>query len=192
VLSDSLTVIGYNAFGNCDALTSIEIPDSVITIEGYAFYNCPLLSEVTFGENSKLTTIDKRAFGECWKITKLDIPDGVTFIGNEAFGNTRIKSLTIPEGLTEILFIPVSGIYDAINGPLSSVSLTTLYLPSTLTKLDIYAMRNSRNLTSIYFNGTVQMWQNVEKGDNWDYNTGEYTVYCTDGQISKDGTVTYN
>jgi hypothetical protein len=32
----------------------------------------------------------------------------------------------------------------------------------------------------------------ITKGTDWDASTPDYTIYCTDGAISKDGTATYN
>ena len=40
----SVTGIGYEAFYNCDSLTSIEIPNSVTSIGDEAFYNCSSLT----------------------------------------------------------------------------------------------------------------------------------------------------
>ena len=39
---------------------------------------------------------------------------------------------------------------------------------------------------------TLEQWNAIEKGVDWDLDTADYTIYCTDGQIAKDGTVTYN
>ena len=47
----------YGAFSNCSALTSIEIPASVETIEAAAFKGCSSLATVTFEKGSQLKTI---------------------------------------------------------------------------------------------------------------------------------------
>ncbi len=47
----------YGAFSNCEALTSIEIPASVETIEAAAFKRCYNLRTVTFEKSSQLKTI---------------------------------------------------------------------------------------------------------------------------------------
>jgi len=41
-ISDSVTSIGYRAFGNCSSLTDITIPDSVTNINDFAFLESPL------------------------------------------------------------------------------------------------------------------------------------------------------
>ncbi len=38
---------------------------------------------------------------------------------------------------------------------------------------------------SIYFDGTKAQWNAIEKGEGWSYYTGNYTIHCTDGTISK-------
>ena len=47
----------YGAFSDCTALTSIEIPASVETIEASAFMNCSSLTTITFEKGSQLKTI---------------------------------------------------------------------------------------------------------------------------------------
>ena len=47
------------------------------------------------------------------------------------------------------------------------------------------------SLTNINYVGTVEQWNTIVKNTSWNKNTGTYTVYCTDGEITKDGTITY-
>ena len=77
----------YGAFSDCTALTLIEIPASVETIEAAAFQGCSSLATVTFEKGSKLKTIDGYAFSCCWALTTVDMSacTQVTKIRDEAF-----------------------------------------------------------------------------------------------------------
>ena len=82
----------YGVFSDCTALTSIEIPASVETIEAAAFLHCSRLADVKFEEGSKLSAIEGYccgygcygAFLGCPLIT-IDIPASVQTIGEAAF-----------------------------------------------------------------------------------------------------------
>jgi hypothetical protein len=54
------------------------------------------------------------------------------------------------------------------------------------------AFKNCTSLTKIDFSSKVEDWYKIEKGEGWDDNTGEYIIYCLDGQILKNGTVIYD
>lgn len=64
-LPAGLTELGQ-AFGNCDLLTSIVIPDGVKEIQGSTFNKCTALESVTFG--SEITDINDLAFNQCTAI----------------------------------------------------------------------------------------------------------------------------
>ena len=100
-IPDSVTTINYRAFIWCSSLASIVIPDSVITIGEEAFKWCEGLTSVTMG--SSVTTIDIDAFYGCSSLTSIVIPDSVTTIGEEAFMWCEgLTSLTIGSGVTTI------------------------------------------------------------------------------------------
>lgn len=69
-------------------------------------------------------------------------------------------------------------------------NLQKIKIPSCLTVIGRGAFADCINLSDIIYNDAVEKWQKIEKREFWDDNTGNYTVHCTDGDISKDGTVT--
>lgn len=82
----AVTVIGEEAFFNCPLLTGdLIIPNSVISIEGYAFAGCDGFSgTLTIG--SSVNNIGKFAFWLCGSFTGgLTLPDSLTTIGENAF-----------------------------------------------------------------------------------------------------------
>jgi len=52
-------------------------------------------------------------------------------------------------------------------------------------QLSKYAFDSCANLNTITFDGTVEQWDAIEKDSYWDTFTSNYTIYCTDGTISK-------
>ena len=74
------------AFGNCENMSEIKIPDSVQYIGEGAFYCCTGLEAVDFGNGIK--SIGREAFMWCVNLSDIAIPDSVTKIGKDAFSNT--------------------------------------------------------------------------------------------------------
>ena len=96
-----VTEIGFDAFFDCDSLTSVTIPDSVTTIGDGAFYECNSLTSVTIPNS--VTSIGNVAFHICTSLTSITIPDSVTTIGDGAFFYcTSLTSITIPDSVTSI------------------------------------------------------------------------------------------
>ena len=199
-IPDNVTSIGQYAFYNCTSLTSITIPDSVTSIGSYAFKKCTSLASVTFGADSQLTSIGYEAFRDCTSLTSITIPDSVTSIGGYAFSHcTSLTSITIPDGVTSIgngAFNNCTGLTSVtIGNGVTSIgssafrdctSLTSITIPDSVTSLGWDAFEDCTSLTSIVFNGTKAQWNAISKSSLWDYNTGNYTIYCTNGYISKD------
>ena len=73
-----------------------------------------------------------------------------------------------------------------------STFIQTVSITTTLQVIGKEAFKNCTSLTKIDFSGKVEDWYKIEKGEGWDDNTGEYIIYCLDGQILKDGTVIYD
>ncbi len=74
----------------------------------------------------------------------------------------------------------------------SCEKLKSITIGTGVKRIDEYAFRGCKELTSISFDGTVAEWQAITLEFNWDSDSGAYTITCTDGTIAKDGTVTYN
>ncbi len=105
----------------------------------------------------------------------------VTGIGGRAFGDCyNFTSIIIPDSVTSIGYYAFAG----------CSSLTSITIPNSVTSIGSYAFYSCSSLTSITFQGTTAEWKAVYKGSSWNSYTGAYTVYCTDGTVSKDGTVT--
>lgn len=165
ILEMEQTSGGYavsKVFGRVDVL---EYPTTYagksvvsIALEWSNIYNMRDVTSVTLPEN--LVSIGKNAFNG-WALTQIILPDSVMEIGESAFYSTALTTITI--------------------GP-------------NVTKFPREMLGNCKELKSIHFRGTKEQWLAIEKDAswhaNWSYNhyvdnTGDFTVYCTDGTLSK-------
>ena len=79
-LAGATKLIDYAFFFS--TLTSITIPNSVISIGHFAFKGSTLLTSVII--SNSVTKIGSNAFERCSKLTSITIPDSVTTIGGNA------------------------------------------------------------------------------------------------------------
>lgn len=94
--------IGHYAFYGCKNLSSIEIPQSVVSIGNSSFENCYGLTQMTFEERSSLTTIGSCAFSSC-NFTTFIIPNGTKTIKDQVFYNCNdLERILIPSSVTKI------------------------------------------------------------------------------------------
>lgn len=77
--------ISQEAFQSCTDLTSVVIPDSVVSIMSSAFSGCNNLTNVTMG--SSVRTIGSWSFYGCKNMTSITIPNSVEIIDQFAFQN---------------------------------------------------------------------------------------------------------
>jgi hypothetical protein len=83
--------IGISAFYSCDALTTVNLPAG--TIGDYAFADCDALTAVNL---SAATSIGDYAFQNCDVLTTVNLPSAVS-IGAEAFSQcTSLESVSLP------------------------------------------------------------------------------------------------
>ena len=107
ILPETLVTVGERAFDGCVNLNKLSIPSSINSIEAAAFNGCPL-ENVT--SNSNKFAVENNCFINKTEKTLLRgnssgiIPsDGsITKIGDGAFENTSVRSVRIPDAVTEI------------------------------------------------------------------------------------------
>ena len=189
VISDTVKVIGSNAFMRCKKLVSVTIPAGIKKIEERAFYDCTSLVEISFkGTVEQWNAVKKQ---ENWyrgiSADCVDCKDGTVELPHFIIDNGVLvkylgaaQTLRIPEGITAIgdyalcrchsffdVVIPegVTSIGDyafSINLRLSYVEL-----PRSLKKIGTRAFQNCRRLDFISYAGTEEEWKAVEKGELW-------------------------
>lgn len=97
-------------------------------------------------------------------------------IGSFAFGICRgVTDITIPDSVT---VVGEGAFYDCSG-------LTSIMVSINVTTVAANTFSGCSKLTKIEFNGTIAQWNDISKISGWNSNTGNYTVYCTDGTLSK-------
>ena len=94
-INENTKVIQDGAFGGCENLTDMEIPNGVIYIGAWAFQDCSSLSSIKIPYS--VTSIGDHTFSGCSSLTNIEIPDSVTYIGASIFEwCDNLTSITLP------------------------------------------------------------------------------------------------
>ncbi len=86
-------VIASHAFSTCYKLESINLPDDLEQIHGYAFMNTALHR---FCAPSHLMHIGVKAFYKCLELHNVQLNEGLLSIGDSAFRESGLQSIEIP------------------------------------------------------------------------------------------------
>ena len=165
-IGNGITSIGKEAFAACYSLTRVDIFD----LEAWckiSFANeraNPLNNGVDLYLNGtkvtdlyvsdSVTSIGEYAFCGCSSLTSVTIPDSVTIIRDWAFyGCSNLKNVAIDNGVTIILNYVFNG----------CSSLTNVTIPDSVEAICLGAFMDCTNLTDIYFTGTEEEWNAIEK-----------------------------
>ena len=178
------------AFSDCTALTSIEIPASVETIEATAFKRCSKLATVTFEKGSQLKTIGGGysssshfgtysdyygAFSDCSSLTSIEIPASVETIEATAFSDcSKLATVTFEKG-SQLKIIgggySSSYYYGAFLG---CSSLTSIEISASVETIEATAFKRCSKLTTVTFEKGSQL---KIIGGGFDTNVGYRYIY---------------
>jgi hypothetical protein len=215
-LPKNLSTIGYLAFSDCDSLyriildsenptfnlndgniysedgtifvlyapgkktTSIKINKDVKRIESGAFYGCMNLTSVIFEEGSQLESIGEGAFYGVM-FTSISIPSTVKVIEADAISYCQaLKTVTFGEN-SQLEIIGDRAFKDAY-------VLTNFTMPKSVVYIGESAFAWAR-IANLHYEGTVEEWNAIEKGERWNNCMGDYmyncTIHCSDGTVDK-------
>ena len=148
------------AFSYCTALTSIEIPASVETIEAAAFKGCSSLATVTFENGSQLKTIGGGssyygAFSDCTALTSIEIPASVETIKASAFkGCSSLATVTFENGSQ---LKTIEGGYPSSGTFADCTALTSIEIPASVETIEAAAFKGCSSLATVTFEKGSQL-----------------------------------
>lgn len=148
-IPDSVITINDEAFYNCLNLTKVTIGKNVTRIGVYAFYNCTSLTNITFYNG--VTSIGDAAFVSCTSLTDITFPDSVTSFGEGMFtGCVNLESVILS---TNLISIP-SGTF------MSCSNLKSIVIPNSVTTIGSSAFYACTSLKSITIPNSVTIIDN--------------------------------
>ena len=133
----SFQVVDINTAFKGSSISSISIPNTITTIEEYAFDACKSLTSVSLPKT--ITSIPYRAFSYCSSLTDICLPNTLTSIKASAFYSCNLKTIEIPTSVTEI----------GSNAFYECTSLTNIVLPNSVEILETSIFHGCRSLKSI-------------------------------------------
>lgn len=181
-ISDSITTISQLAFTGCSSMKSLTIGHNVMSIGDMAFMGCNAIETIKVVDghtkyhsegNCLIETETKKLVLGC-KTSVIPDDGSVTTIGASAFNAcSGLVSIEIPDTVTSIgdqAFYQCSG-------------MTSIVISKSVTSIGVQSFFLCTGLTDIYYDGTKEEWNNIEKGALWDYLHQQYIVHCLDGGI---------
>lgn len=100
VVVKGTVAIPNNMFANCTALKTVDLCNTVTSIETRAFSNCSSLKSVD--GMKAVTTIGDSAFRDCTKLESIQFGSDLVTVANYAFDHTNLSKVTLPASVTRI------------------------------------------------------------------------------------------
>lgn len=150
------------------------IPDGTPEIEAYAFDGFDTIESFIIPDS--VTGIGDNAFAYCDELKSITIPENVKWIGSNAFRDCeKLETVTIKGDISELYRWTF----------LDCERLKSVTIPASVTRIDDEAFMRCNKLTDIYYDGTMEQWEEISKTYKWDVSFDEYTVHCSDGDITE-------
>lgn len=97
----TVTVIGEKAFENVTCLTVVYTPETIITVEPYAFAGSSVRKMFMHKNSSIIKEIGEYAFANCAQLIQVDMPRSLVTLGDYAYQNCPNLKVAFFRGNTE-------------------------------------------------------------------------------------------
>ena len=155
VIPNSVTSIESYAFNGCSSLTSVILPEKVRSIGLYAFNGCSNLTDITIG--NRVTDIYSKAFDNCNSLKEVYISDIAAWCGIEFHSNPLWNggNLYLNGELVTDLIIPDGVTSIASNAFRGCESVTSVTFPNSVRSIGMRTFESCSSLTSVAIPNSV-------------------------------------
>ena len=140
-------------FRGCSALTSVDLPEGIVTIGQSAFYGCSSLTEIELPDT--VTAISSYGFYGCSGMKSIELPKGLRALGQYAFCSS---------GLTGIDLSVAKDLTALSDHCFRSTKLVSITIPDWITTIPYYCFYSVTTLTSIDFGGVTTIEERAFMG----------------------------
>ena len=151
---------------------NVVIPNSITDVVAYVdSYGRGWLAFGTYGS------------GDC--VRSITVPKSLTNIDGWTFYMCPNLEEIIIDEQNEVYYSEGNCIIEKESKTLI-VACKNSVIPQDIKNIACRAFVRCDGITSVNYNGTKQQWNSIEKDFDWDEGMGDYTVHCTDGDITFD------
>ncbi len=138
-IPDTVTSIDGWAFYGCTALVRVEISEGVQEIGPFAFWGCASLQEIQLPQT--LVKLGDVSFSQCVSLKEITLPGSLQTVGDQLFASCpRLQSVELAEGVPCVPYAAFQ----------KCTALMTVALPTTLTEIAENAFLGCSALVSIH------------------------------------------
>ena len=156
------------AFYNSE-IESVKLPDSIKKIGDEAFSNCHNLKEVNLGNG--VQQLGNYVFSWDENLTKIELPPSLQEVGAYSFYKSNIKSITLNEGLSNI-----------VQGAFVGTHIEKLYIPGSVKHIGKGAISENTKeiIMPVFLEDILQGIRRTEKINHFDHTSHIVRLQCGD------------
>lgn len=157
----NVTCVGEDAFDWCTNLVSVELPNTITSIESYAFYYATALTSLVIP--NAVTSMGWEVFYNCSSLTSVTIGSGITELSNGTFYNCNaLQNITCLA--VEPPTLSSSNVFQDVSNATLNVVCGSLSAYSDSTNLwgQLFADRISEIIYTVNATANEESWGSVE------------------------------